>query len=288
MIEFGEKLKRLREEAGMTQQTLADQLYVTRQAVSRWECGARYPDLLTTKKIAGILNTTIDKLVSGEECKRDVEKEQILRTSKEALVQIVFYAIGLMPYIIMCVFSIKSFFPNETLKGTPAGQITILSVVTFLEYLVKLIAMGGGLIFAMKRQLSPYKVGIVMGIPFEVEAVVLGAQDIKELVGGNMTVGFIWPDVIWRVVAAVCIIWFFSKKGSKTKMLNNRLSICIYGIVLIKIGTLIQYLRHKMLYQTELGYAVGTVRILGEVAFVMLLVFQVYVLSKKRRLTLKQ
>lgn len=39
MVEFGEKLKRAREEKGMTQQTLSDALYVTRQAVSRWECG---------------------------------------------------------------------------------------------------------------------------------------------------------------------------------------------------------------------------------------------------------
>lgn len=51
-IEFGEKLKACREEKGMTQQTLADKLYVTRQAVSRWECGARYPDLITAKRIA--------------------------------------------------------------------------------------------------------------------------------------------------------------------------------------------------------------------------------------------
>ena len=43
-MEFGEKLKQLREEKGMTQQKIADKLYVTRQAVSRWECGARYPD----------------------------------------------------------------------------------------------------------------------------------------------------------------------------------------------------------------------------------------------------
>ena len=39
MVEFGEKIKQLREEQGMTQQTMAEQLYVTRQAVSRWECG---------------------------------------------------------------------------------------------------------------------------------------------------------------------------------------------------------------------------------------------------------
>lgn len=42
MVEFGEQLRRAREEKGMTQQSLAEQLYVTRQAVSRWECGDRY------------------------------------------------------------------------------------------------------------------------------------------------------------------------------------------------------------------------------------------------------
>ena len=52
MMEFGEKVKKIREEKGMTQQTMAEHLYVTRQAVSRWECGARYPDLLTAKKIS--------------------------------------------------------------------------------------------------------------------------------------------------------------------------------------------------------------------------------------------
>ena len=42
MVEFGEQLRRAREEKGMTQQSLAEQLYVTRQAVSRWECGASH------------------------------------------------------------------------------------------------------------------------------------------------------------------------------------------------------------------------------------------------------
>ena len=35
MIEFGEQLRKAREEKGMTQQTLAEQLFVTRQAVSK-------------------------------------------------------------------------------------------------------------------------------------------------------------------------------------------------------------------------------------------------------------
>ena len=39
MVEFGEQLKKAREGKGMTQQSFAEKLYVTRQSVSRWESG---------------------------------------------------------------------------------------------------------------------------------------------------------------------------------------------------------------------------------------------------------
>lgn len=42
MAEFGEQLKRAREAKGMTQQTLAEKVYVTRQTVSRWESGVSH------------------------------------------------------------------------------------------------------------------------------------------------------------------------------------------------------------------------------------------------------
>lgn len=48
MVEFGEQLRRAREGKGMTQQSLAEQLYVTRQSVSRWECGVSYTFNLKT------------------------------------------------------------------------------------------------------------------------------------------------------------------------------------------------------------------------------------------------
>ena len=47
MAEFGENVRRLRVAKGLTQQSLADQLYVTQQAVSRWEGGSRFPDLIS-------------------------------------------------------------------------------------------------------------------------------------------------------------------------------------------------------------------------------------------------
>lgn len=78
MVEFGEQLRRAREAKGMTQQSLAEQLYVTRQSVSRWECGDRYPDLLTTKKISQILEVSLDDLLSGKEMTKVVERNPVV------------------------------------------------------------------------------------------------------------------------------------------------------------------------------------------------------------------
>ena len=50
IMEFGEKIKRIREARGMTQQTLADQLYVTRQAVSRLGMWSQIPGYSDFKK----------------------------------------------------------------------------------------------------------------------------------------------------------------------------------------------------------------------------------------------
>ena len=73
MAEFGENIRRAREELGITQQTLADKLYVTRQAVSRWENGSRYPDLMTAKKLAAA--------ISAYEI--GAEKEQLFKTAED-------------------------------------------------------------------------------------------------------------------------------------------------------------------------------------------------------------
>lgn len=105
-MEFGEKVKQIREEHGMTQQTLAEKLYVTRQAVSRWECGARHPDLLTAKKIARILDVSLDELLSGEALRENIEREPVLEKPVENIVQTALYAGAAVIYLLLCLFSL--------------------------------------------------------------------------------------------------------------------------------------------------------------------------------------
>ena len=64
---FNNNIKKFREEKNLTQQQLADKLYVSRQTVCRWENGSRCPDLITAKKLAGTLDVSMDELISDEE-----------------------------------------------------------------------------------------------------------------------------------------------------------------------------------------------------------------------------
>ncbi len=56
-------LPKLREERGLTQQQLAEKLYVTRQAISRWETGETTPGIDMTKLIATTLNVPVTQLM---------------------------------------------------------------------------------------------------------------------------------------------------------------------------------------------------------------------------------
>ena len=92
MVEFGEQLRRAREGKGMTQQSLAEQLYVTRQSVSRWECGDRYPDLLTTKKISQILDVSLDDILAGKDMVKLVERNPVIEKKSANYIMIALYA----------------------------------------------------------------------------------------------------------------------------------------------------------------------------------------------------
>lgn len=56
----------LRKDAGLSQQQLADDLNLSRRAVSLWETGRRVPDLQSALLLADYFHTTLDHLVKGE------------------------------------------------------------------------------------------------------------------------------------------------------------------------------------------------------------------------------
>ncbi len=66
-MEFNEKLQELRKQKGMTQEELANALFVSRTAISKWESDRGYPNIDSLKAIARFFDITIDELLSGDE-----------------------------------------------------------------------------------------------------------------------------------------------------------------------------------------------------------------------------
>ncbi len=74
-MEFHEKLQELRKNRGLTQEELAEALYVSRTAISKWESGRGYPSIDSLKEISRYFSVSIDDLLSGEKLLSLAEKE---------------------------------------------------------------------------------------------------------------------------------------------------------------------------------------------------------------------
>ncbi len=75
MLSFGQRLRILRKEAGLSQNELAEQLFVTVQSVSKWECDNAMPDIGQIVPLAAILGVTTDCLLGvGSDEKADRER----------------------------------------------------------------------------------------------------------------------------------------------------------------------------------------------------------------------
>ena len=92
-MEFHEKLQKLRKQKELTQEELAQALYVSRTAISKWESGRGYPSIDSLKAIAKFFGVTIDDLLSGEEALTIAEEES--RQVKRSLLDLMFALLDL-------------------------------------------------------------------------------------------------------------------------------------------------------------------------------------------------
>lgn len=80
-FDFGKKLKELRTGREVTQETLAQHLQISPQAVSKWERGEGYPDIMLLPRIAAFFDVTVDELLGTTE---EVKREKIKKWREES------------------------------------------------------------------------------------------------------------------------------------------------------------------------------------------------------------
>ena len=75
-MEFNEKLQELRKNRSLTQEELAEALFVSRTAISKWESGRGYPSIDSLKEISRFFSVAIDDLICSEEMISVAENEK--------------------------------------------------------------------------------------------------------------------------------------------------------------------------------------------------------------------
>ena len=122
-MEFHEKLQELRKQKGLTQEELAESLYVSRTAISKWESGRGYPNIDSLKAISKFFSVTIDELLSGEEVLTIAEEDQ---KQKEAHLRDMVF--GLLDLSAVMVFFVP-FFGQKTDGYVQAVSLASLTVI---------------------------------------------------------------------------------------------------------------------------------------------------------------
>ena len=118
-MEFHEKLQQLRKQRGLTQEQLAEKLFVSRTAVSKWESGRGYPNLESLKDLSAVFSVSIDQLLSNDELIELAETEN--RSNLTRVSALMFGALDL----ISAVFLVMPLFGQQ--DGTEVRAVTLLS-----------------------------------------------------------------------------------------------------------------------------------------------------------------
>ena len=126
-MEFNEKLQQLRKQKGLTQEELAERLYVSRTAISKWESGRGFPNIESLKAISKYFSVSLDELLSGDEILAIAEKDH--KERERTVRDLVF---GLLD----CAMALLLFLPFFGQKATGAIQnVSLLGLTSVQPYL---------------------------------------------------------------------------------------------------------------------------------------------------------
>lgn len=87
-MEIGRQIKKYRLQSGLSQDELAEKIFVTRQTISNWENDKNYPDIKSLLLLSSLFDISLDILVKGdlEEMKEQIQTEDIKKLTRDGTI----------------------------------------------------------------------------------------------------------------------------------------------------------------------------------------------------------
>ncbi|WP_311492699.1 helix-turn-helix transcriptional regulator [uncultured Anaerococcus sp.] len=127
-MKIGDKLKNARLDKKLTQEEVAEKLFVSRQSISNWENNKTYPDIGNVIALSDLYQISLDELLKGSDnfMKHLEESTDIVKSNKKLIFIIV---IALIAMILMAMFT--EFLPEKVVL---IAIFTLAVIVTGLVY----------------------------------------------------------------------------------------------------------------------------------------------------------
>ena len=105
-MEIGSQIKKLRNAQGLSQEELAEKIYVTRQTISNWENEKSYPDIHSLLALSSIFEISLDQLIKGdiEIMKQEISKEEVRRFNRMGRLFAVLFFASIIIFVPLVVF----------------------------------------------------------------------------------------------------------------------------------------------------------------------------------------
>ena len=112
---LGNSLFQVRKKSGLTQETVAEKLGVSRQTVSKWEADETVPDIRQSKKMARLYRVSLDELIDFDEDVREIQ-EAIDNTRDELMEKIDWTSAWRKKYPILLQYQTEVNIPNYAVR----------------------------------------------------------------------------------------------------------------------------------------------------------------------------
>ena len=147
---LSEKLYKLRKNSGLSQEQLAEQLNVSRQAISKWESGTAVPESEKLITISNYFGVSVDYLLKDDEEDNARATDSAIEEKPKMLAGIIICVAGIISMVIWGLVSIFS--PEASDRISDSSMITIDGNGIFLILCVVAIIAGASLLLKSKKK----------------------------------------------------------------------------------------------------------------------------------------
>lgn len=100
-MELGKQIKKCRQEANLSQEELAERVYVSRQTISNWENDKSYPDVNSLVLLSEVFHISLDKLIKGDidRMREEIKKEEVTKLNHYGTILTVLFVVMLVSVV---------------------------------------------------------------------------------------------------------------------------------------------------------------------------------------------